>query len=263
MSRLGIIGATGWLGHALGDGLLRQGLWPADRLVLLNRSGPSDKYADFPGVTWARDAAELCALCDTIVLSVRPEDFPVPGFAAGDQLLVSFMAAWTLEQLQVRAPRARIVRTMPNGGATTRQSYTPWVTGPGVTDADMALVARILSAMGGEDRVADEGQLNYLTALSGSGAAYPALMARAMLAHARQNGLPDRIAARAVEAVICGSSGILTGRIAEVDTLLDAYMSYRGITAAGLAAAEAAGFDRAIDAALDTAFAKARTMGQG
>lgn len=262
MGKLGIIGATGWLGHAFGDSLLRQGMWPAQDMVLLNRSGPSEKYAEFPGVIWAQDAAEMCALCDTIILSVRPEDFPVPGFAADEHLLLSFMAGWTLDQLQALAPKARLVRSMPNGGATTRQSYTPWVTGPGVTQADTVLVQRLLSAMGGEDRVQTEAQLNYLSALSGSGAAYPALMAQAMLAHARETGLPDRVALRAVEAVICGSAGILTGKMAELDDLLDAYMSYRGITAAGLAAAEAAGFGAAIQAALGAAFAKAETMGQ-
>lgn len=263
MARLGIIGATGWLGQALGSGLLRQGLWPADRLVLLNRSGPSETYAGFPGVTWARDAAELCGLCDTIVLSVRPEDFPVPGFAPGDHLLISFMAGWTLDRLRAVAPGARIVRAMPNGGASVGQSYSPWVAGQGVTETDAAQVVRILSAIGREDRVAAEAQLDYLSALSGSGAAYPALMAQAMLAHARGQGLPEAVAARAVAAVVCGSAPLLADRIADLDGLLDSYLSYRGITAAGLAAAEAAGFAGAIHAALDAAAAKARAMGEG
>lgn len=260
MSRLGIIGATGWLGQALGEGLLAQGLWPAQELVLLNRSGPSAKYAAFPGVIWARDAAELCAQCDTIVLSVRPEDFPVPGFSAGNQLLLSFMAAWSIDRLRTLAPQARIARAMPNGGASTRQSYSPWVAGLEVNAADAALVQRLLSAIGSEDRVPSEAQLDYLSALSGSGAAYPALMAQAMLAHARRNGLSERVATRAVEAVVCGSAGLLAGRMDALAELLDAYLSYRGITAAGLTAAQAAGFESAIAAALDAAAAKASTM---
>ena len=99
MGRIGIIGATGWLGHALGDSLLRQGVVVPEGLVVLNRSGRSGAYDAFPGVHWARDAGELCALCDTVVLSVRPEDFPVEGFAPRDHLILSFMAGWTLERL--------------------------------------------------------------------------------------------------------------------------------------------------------------------
>jgi len=260
MGRLGIIGATGWLGSAFGTGLLEKRLWPAEGLVLLNRSGPASAYAAFPGVTWARDATELCDLCQTIVLSVRPEDFPVAGFRPRDHLLISFMAAWPMAELQAIAPGARIVRAMPNGGATTGQSYTPWLSGTGVTADDKSLVARLMSAMGQEDEIGSEAQLHYLSALSGSGAAYPALMARAMLDHATGQGLPLPIATRAVEAVICGSAGLLAGRLAEIPALLDTYHSYRGITAAGLSAATAAGFEEAIDAALSAAYDKAKTM---
>ena len=260
MGRLGIIGATGWLGQALGLNLLRQRVWPAEDLVLLNRTGPSEAYAEFPGVIWAHDAHEMLEQCETVVLSVRPEDFPVPGFAPRDNLLISFMTAWTIDRLQNLAPAARIVRAMPNGGASTGQSYTPWLVGPGITASDLALTARLLSAMGQEDRIETETQLNYLSALSGSGAAYPALMARAMLTDAAEQGLPEPVALRAVEAVICGSTGLLAGKLAEVPALLDAYMSYRGITAAGLAAAEAAGFEQAIRSALSAAMAKAEAM---
>jgi pyrroline-5-carboxylate reductase len=260
MGRLGIIGATGWLGQALGLNLLAKGVWPADQLVLLRRSGAGEAYAAYPEVIWARDTEDLFALCETVVLSVRPEDFPVPGFAPRDHLLISFMAAWSVDQLQALAPKARILRAMPNGGATIGQSYTPWVTGPGVTADDKALVARVLGAMGQEEALATEAQLHYLSALSGSGAAYPALMARAMLADAMAFGLSEAVALRAVESVICGSAGLMAGKLAEVPNLLDSYMSYKGITAAGLMAAETAGFETAVRAALAAAFAKAKTM---
>lgn len=263
MGRIGIIGATGWLGHALGAGLLRRGVAAGAELVLLNRSGPSAAYAAFPDVVWARDAADLCAACDTVVLSVRPEDFPVAGFAPRDHLILSFMAGWTLERLQALAPDARIVRAMPNGGASTGESYSPWVAGRGVSEADGAVVRRLLAAIGAEDRVESEDQLDYLSALSGSGAAYPALMAKAMLEHARGQGLPEDVTLRAVEAVICGSAGILRGGVGRLDTMIGAYLSYRGITAAGIGAAQAAGFEGAIGAALDAAFAKAQAMGKG
>lgn len=261
MSRLGIIGATGWLGQALGLNLLTKGIWPEHDLVLLRRSGSGDAYAAFPNVIWARSAEELFDLCQIVVLSVRPDDFPMPGFAPRDHLLISFMAGWSLRQLQDRAPEAHIVRAMPNGGATTGQSYTPWLPGPGLTLEDAALTGRILVAMGQEERLETEDQLHYLSALSGSGGAYPGLMARAMLEDARAFGLPDAISLRAVEAVITGSAGLLAGKLDAVDELLESYMSYKGITAAGLSAANEAGFTSAMRRALGAAFAKAKSMG--
>lgn len=259
--RLGIVGATGWLGQALGLGVLEKGLAQPGDLVLLNRSGRVGGYQAHPGVRWANDLADLQARSDVIVLSVRPEDFPPLGFDPGARLVISFMAAWTMESLSRLAPRARLVRAMPNGNAVSRQSFTPWLAA-GLTGDDRAITARILSAMGQEQEIETEAQLDYLTALSGSGAAYPGLMAKAMLEDAAARGLPPDVAHKAVEAVICGSSGLLAGQMGRVAEILDAYMSYRGITAAGLDAAQAAGFGDAIRAALQAATLKAAAMGQ-
>ena len=255
--RVGILGATGWLGQAQGLRLIGQG-WAARDLVVLNRSGKLGGYAGQP-VVWARDAADLCEQSGVLILSVRPQDFPPEGFDAGDRLVISFMTAWTLAKLRARWPDARIVRAMPNGGAPLGQSFTPWV--GDVSDTDAALASRILSAMGAEARVADEGQLDYLSALSGSGSAYPAFMAQAMLADARSRGLPEVVALQAVEAVICGSAEFLRGRIDQVRAVLDDYRSYKGITDAGITAAEP-GLTRAIADALAAATAKARAMGE-
>lgn len=257
--RVGIVGATGWLGQALGLNLLARG-WPAGDLVVMNRSGSRAAY-DGHGVIWARDMGHMFDLCETVVLSVRPEDFPVPGFTPGDHLLISFMAAVPAERLQALAPRARIVRAMPNGGAPVGQSYTPWFAGT-LNDKDAALTRDLLSAIGTEDRVQTEDQLDILSAISGSGSAYPALMAQAMLDSARGFGLPEDVALRAVQAVICGSAPFLDGKLSETAAIIEAYKSYRGITAAGLDAATAAGFEQAIDAALTAAVAKARAMGR-
>ena len=257
MARIGILGGTGWLGQALGLGLLNRGLAAPDDLVLLNRSGRAPGYAAHPGVRMACDMGELQDLCGPLVLSVRPEDFPVPGFAPGPRLLISFMAMVPMARLRALAPGARIVRAMPNGGASTGTSYSPWYA-EDLPEADAAQVRWLLSAIGTEDRVETEDQLDILTALSGSGPAYPALMAVALLDKAKALGLPDRVARRAVEAVVAGSAAGLAGRVDEAAAIVAALKGYRGITAAGLEAAEAAGFANALAAAMDAAVAAAR-----
>ncbi len=191
--KLGIIGATGWLGAALGTRLLQAG-WPPGDLLLLNRQAPRSAYDPWPGVRWMADAAALCAGAEAVVLSVRPEDFPMPGYGPGARLVVSFMTAWSLDRLAALHPGAAVVRAMPNSGAPLGQSFTPWVAGPGLPDGDRALVRRLLAAMGDAAEVEAEAQLDYLSALSGSGAAYPALMAQAMLDHAAGQGLPPDVA---------------------------------------------------------------------
>ena len=51
-------------------------------------------------------------------------------------------------------------------------------------------------------------------------------------------------------AVVCDGGAMLAGRVGEAEAVLDAYRGYRGTTAAGLAAVEAAGFREAVAAAL-------------
>lgn len=257
--RLGIIGATGWLGSALGTRALSQAVWEGGNMVLLNRSAPRAAYDRWPGVAWAKDAADLCARSDVLVLSTRPEDFPQPGFDGAGKLLISFMTAWSLDRLAALCPAARLVRAMPNGAASEGRSFTPWVAGPGLWPGDAALVRRLLAVMGEEVEVRTEAELDYLSALSGSGAAYPALMAQAMLQDALSRGLSQAVAERAVASVLA-SGGALAGNPAQADAMLETYLGYRGVTAAGLNAAVSAGFAQAITAALAAAEAKARKL---
>lgn len=99
-----------------------------------------------------------------------------------------------------------------------------------------------------------------MTALPGPGAAYPALMAMAMAEFMTGQGVPEGIAWRATEAAICGGAAMLAGRIADAPALVAAYRDYRGTTAAGIEAAEATGFSKAIKDALLAATEKARAL---
>lgn len=256
--RLGIIGATGWLGSALGRGVLSSGLVQPQDLVLLNRSGPRPDYLGYSEPHWAANASDLVDRADVIVLSVRPEDYSGLGLRAEGRLLLSFLAGTPLDVLA--ASGARVVRSAPNGAADRGQSYTPWIAGPDVTAEDKAAVRQLLATIGREDEVETEAQIDYLTALSGSGAAYPALMAAAMLADARKAGLSEGVAQRAVEAAVCDGSETLRGRIAEAQEIVELYLSYQGTTAAGLDAADSAGFSTALAEALGAATDKARAI---
>ncbi|MCV2445770.1 pyrroline-5-carboxylate reductase family protein [Paracoccus sp. DMF] len=255
--RVGIIGATGWLGSALGQHLLSGRVVPAEALVLLNRSGPR---ADYHGHRphWAADVAELAALSDVIVVSVRPEDWHGLALQAPGKLVLSFMAGVGADLLA--ASGGRIVRAMPNAAAESGHSYSPFWAAPGVTPEDREAVRRILGAIGTTDELPAEAQIDLMTALPGSGAAYPALMAMAMADFMTGHGVPETVTWRAVEAAVCGGAAMLAGRPQRAVELVAAYRDYRGTTAAGIEAAEAAGFPQAVARALEVATEKARRL---
>lgn len=258
-SGIGILGGTGWLGLALGRNLLASGLAPA-KLRVLNRRGPTADYRDFPGVHWAAGLDDLIAQAEVIVLSVRPEDYAPGAPQTFDGLVISFMAGVDLARLAADWPKARLARAMPGGGAREGRAHVPWCAAD-LPETDAARVVAVLSALGAVDRVADEAALAYMSALSGSGAAYPALMAQAMMRDALARGIAPDVAWRAVRSVVCEAPGLFTSGLAEAEALLQSYHGYRGVTAAGLAAAEAAGFATAIEAALAAATDKALNFG--
>lgn len=258
--RIGIIGATGWLGSALGIRLLEQGLVAPPDLTLLNRSGKAGPYAACAGVTFAPDLAALVAASDVIVVSVRPETWPDLHLRAPGRLVMSFMAG--IGAAALGASGARILRAMPNAAADIGASWTPWWASDAITEADRAMTRRILSAIGDEEEIPREDHIDLMTAVPGSGAAYPALMAQAMAQYLAEQGLPEATAWRAAGAAVSGGARLLEGDASRARDLLAAYLDYRGTTAAGLQAAEAAGFSAAIRAAIKAAARKSADIGR-
>lgn len=257
--RVGIIGATGWLGSALGKQLLDHGLVAPENMVLLNRSGPRSEYHGYHGAIWAHDANDLVAQVDIVVLSVRPYDWPSLNLQADGKMVLSFMAGVRAESLL--ACGGRVVRVMPNASADIGRSYSPWWTASSLDATDRAAITDILSVIGTSDELASESQIDLMTAVSGSGAAYPALMATAMARFLLDRGVDETVAWRSAEAVVCCGAQLLAGRIIDAPALVATYCNYNGTTAAGLQAAEDAGFSRAILRALEAATEKARGMG--
>lgn len=258
--KVGIIGGNGWLGRAIGHAMLDAGLVEAASLTLSCRSGISDTFGDRPQVFWTADNRQLVQRSEAVIVSVRPEHFPAVGIDARGRLVISLMAGVSMETLAAHTRAERIVRAMPNAAADIGRSYTPWCCSGAVTPDDKAFVQALFESCGTTDEVETEAAIDYLTALSGSGPAFPALLADAMLGHALAHGLPERIARRAVNGVVCDASRLLDNTRVSPGEMVRTFMEYRGTTAAGLGAMQDAGFAEAVHAGLSAAAAKAVAM---
>ncbi|MCE5972492.1 NAD(P)-binding domain-containing protein [Sinirhodobacter sp. WL0062] len=254
--RVGLIGAMGWIGASLGAGMLDSGVVAAADLTVLTRRDPPGAYLGNEAVHWARSVEELVERSDVVIVSVRPQDWPALHLRAPGRLVISVMAMVPMRELA--ASGGRVVRAMPNALAEQRRSYSPWFAAPDVIATDKAAVTRILDSIGRSDELQDEDHLDVMTVLPGSGPAYPALVAAAMLDFARARGLPEPIARRAVEAVICDGAALLQGRIETAPEVIAAFRDYAGVTAAGLNGADDAGLSTALRAGLDAALRACR-----
>ncbi|MFC3285752.1 pyrroline-5-carboxylate reductase family protein [Litchfieldella rifensis] len=250
---IGIIGGHGWMGRALGLSLLEQGVVSAGQLVVSSRSGSGDAYRDWPDVRCVKDNRELVALADVIVLSVRPQDLASVDIEAHDKLVISLLAMASLQAISRQVGSRRVVRAMPNAAAEIRRAYFPWYASQQVSDADRQLVQALLASCGKARELPAERDLDYLTALSGAGPAYPALLAQSMREHARQMGIADDIAREAVMQTLVGGSLLLERLGGDPSDMVERLIAYDGTTAQGLRTMIDEGIGQAIHRGLDAA----------
>lgn len=256
--RIGMIGGARWLGSAIVSAMLEAGVTGIGNLTLSYRSRRPDR---FPGVNWTQDNQALADASDVVILSVRPDDWPSLDVDARGKLVISVMAGVGIEKIAASHKTGRVVRTLPNAAAEIRKSFTPWIASEEASDTDRATVKAIFGACGAEDEVANEGDIDYFTALTGSGPAFPALLADAMMQHAIEYGLAPELARKAARMVLIGAGGLMEKTDEAPADIVRSFIDYRGTTAAALETMRAESFDAAVAKGIHAGFLRAKAMG--
>ena len=149
-----------------------------------------------------------------VVFAVKPqnaaETLPLYRRFAGKAVFLSIMAGRTIGGMRaLLGDAAAIVRAMPNTPAAVRQGVTVACPGPGVDAPQRALCERLLQAIGVVAWVEDEGLLDPVTAVSGSGPAYVFLLAELMEQAAIEQGIPADLARLLARQTVSGSGALL------------------------------------------------------
>ncbi len=254
---VGIIGGTGWIGRGIAQHLLDQSVVMPDQLWIANRSGEHlpEQWHD-SAIHYTSDHQALADACDVVILSVRPQQLPEVSFSLHSQLLVSVMAGVTIERLVDLTNATSVARAMPNAAIEIGESFTPWYSRYlSLTHQDW--LRRILTAFGQAYVCENESQLEYFTALTGSGQGVLTAIAGSMMQSAVVQGLSPELAEQAVRQLFSG-----IGQLMAVDELspqarADVCLDYAGTTAAAIQGMRDNGLDKAIRAGLDAAYHKA------
>ena len=257
--KIGIIGGAGWLGGAIAAAVVDAGIVAQRDLALSYRS---ERPARFPDAFWTRDNQALADRSDIVILSVRPADWPHLAVDTDGKLVISVMAGIRLAALSKHHRTRRAVRTLPNAAAEMRKSYTPWIASEDIREEDRTIVRAIFDACGVQDEVRTEAEIDYLTGLTGSGPAFPALLAKAMMADAIAHGVDRQVARRAVNTVLVGTGRLLEQRDDCPTETVQTFLDYRGTTAAAIEEMMSAGFGTAVARGLTAAFEKSVRMGE-
>ncbi|EPY03274.1 pyrroline-5-carboxylate reductase family protein [Magnetospirillum fulvum] len=151
---------------------------------------------------------------------------------------------------------------MPNTPAAVRRGITVCFADETVSADRRALAESLLEAVGEVGWIADEAQMDAVTALSGSGPAYVFLLAEAMAEAGAALGLDPALAVRLARTTVSGSGELLRLSADSAGDLRRAVTSPAGTTAAALAVLmdEAAGFGPLLRDALAAAEHRSREL---
>lgn len=254
---LGIIGGAGWLAGALLRPALARGGLRAEDVILSSRRPQLSGFEAWPDIRTTTDNAALAAQSDIVILSVRPEDIDGVEADLSGKLVISVMARMPMAEIRKRFGCGRMVRAMPNASAEQAQSFTPWYAAPEVTPEDKAFVSGFFGASGVAREVPAEPDIDYFTGLTGSGFAFPALMARAMIEHAIENGVAPDLADVAVRQLMLGAGIYVSESRQSAAAIVKTFVDYGGTTAAGLTAMIDRGSDAVVKAGLEAAWKRA------
>lgn len=256
-SNIAVIGA-GNLGGALIGGLLEAGL-PAARLRAADASAPRRRELKKAyGVEAKASNVEACQGADAIVLAVKPHIVAtavqeIAAVVTKKQLLISLAAAVPIGAIEGNLSGTQpIIRAMPNLAMTVGSSATALCANSAATKEHRALALEIFESVGIALFV-NEAQMHAVTALSGSGPAYVALVAEALAAGGVKMGLPAAIAAALVNQTLLGTAQLLAETGVHPGVLRDQVSTPGGTTIYGLHELEQNGVRAGLTSAVEAA----------
>lgn len=232
----------GKMGGAMLDGWLERDITAADVTIVEPNAEIAEDFTTRLGVNAVADADALDAAYapDVIVLAVKPQMMAevLPAYArftAAGPVFLSIAAGKTLASFEAILGRdAAIVRAMPNTPAAVGRGMTVACANAHVSTAQADLCATLLSAVGEVEWVTDEGLMDAVTALSGSGPAYVFHMVEAMAHAGRMAGLQPELAEKLARVTVAGAGELLHTSPLSAETLRENVTSPGGTTAAAL-----------------------------
>jgi pyrroline-5-carboxylate reductase len=269
--RVGFIGC-GAMATALGGGLLASG-FARDRICGSDPDeGMRKAFAEALGAATHADNARVVNDSDVVVLAVKPNVVaPVleelaSGPAAADvtrPLWVSIAAGVSLSAMETALPAgARVVRAMPNTPALVRNAATAFCANA-ATEADDRDAARgLFESVGFTWEAPNEGLLDAVTGLSGSGPAYVFLILEALGDAGVREGLPRDVAYDLAFHTVRGAAQLAIESGRHPAALKDQVTSPGGTTIAGLERLEAGGVRAALHEAVGAATRRSRELGR-
>ena len=240
-----ILVGCGKMGGALLKGWLGQGLDPAAVRVIepdFQRLQDEFKATSLPASAFVASAADLGAGLkpSVVVLAVKPQVMdaavvPLLAFAGAGCVFISIAAGKTVDYFETKlGAKAAVIRAMPNTPAAIGVGMTVAFANENTGADQKAVCEAMMSAVGQFAWLDDEGFIDAVTAVSGSGPAYVFYLTECLEAAAKAAGLPDALARALAMQTVVGAGALLSATSEGAAVLRRNVTSPHGTTEAAL-----------------------------
>ncbi len=255
----------GKMGSAMLQGWLKGGL-PASSVWVLDPK-PSEWLKSLDGLHLNEDLPDDPAI---VLVAVKPqmmgEALPVlKRLGNGTTLFLSVAAGTPISAFEAAlGDRTPMIRAMPNTPAAVGRGITALVGNRIAGEEHMAMAEGLLSAVGQTVRLDHEGQMDAVTAVSGSGPAYVFHLIETMAAAGEAEGLPADLSMKLAKATVAGAGALAEDAEEDPSQLRINVTSPGGTTAAALAVLmdEKTGFPALLRRAVKAAADRGRELGK-
>jgi pyrroline-5-carboxylate reductase len=259
--RLAILG-VGTMGEALIRGVQGRDV-PVDLVGTVRKTESLQRVARL-GVEGTTDNAAAVAGRDLIVPAVKPQLMPalleqISGHVGSEAVVVSVAAGVTTELIERALGEVPVVRVMPNTPSVLGAGMSVLARGQHVSDDQLAL-AQSLFDLVGRTAVLEEGLLDAVTGLSGSGPAYIYLVIESLAEAGVKVGIPRDTSTLLAAQTVLGAARMVLEIGAHPALLKDAVTTPAGCTVDGLMELEEGGLRVTLLKAVVRATERARAL---
>ena len=266
--RIAILGA-GKIGEALVAGLVSSG-WshPDEIVVTARRQERIDELRARYGVTGTLVNADAVEGAAIVVIAVKPQDIEslladVGGKLDAEHTVLSVAAAIPTSLIEEHLENAvPVVRAMPNTPSTVHEGMAGVTGGSHATEEHLRRAEELLAHVGRTVRVSER-HMDAVTAVSGSGPAYFALLAESMIEAGILLGLSREVSTELVVQTMLGTAKLLRDEKMHPVELRELVTSPGGTTIAAIRELEQAGVRAAFLNAIQAAMTRARELAGG
>jgi len=202
---------------------------------------------------------------DVVILAVKPNIVQqvleeIRDALQENQIVLSVAAAVPLSFIEsVLGKRVPLFRAMPNIPVLVEEGATAVAGNPATTLEQRKVIEKIFGSLGVVVFV-EEGQLDAVTALSGSGPAYIYMVIEALIEGGKKMGLSHEVATRLTEQTVLGAAKLVRETKLHPAILRDEVTTPGGTTIAAIHELEKHGLRAMLISAVETATARSKEI---